>query len=243
MPLMYDSTNPADIPTTAPIVAGYIDGLYKWSPADWARFPNAKHVTIAVSPDTNDGMVLDVENGDATPDQAPGWCSLRRFAGVKPTIYCSASSIDAVVKSFEEQSVPQPMFWVADWTGHPHLYPGSVATQYANPPASGGNYDSSMTNDVWPDGVTPAPTPQPTPQPAPGGTVSVTLPILSQNPNPQSHVKTLQTLLNANNAWLHVDGIFGPATEQAVKNFQSFWHLAVDGIVGENTWNTLLAVG
>jgi peptidoglycan hydrolase-like protein with peptidoglycan-binding domain len=41
------------------------------------------------------------------------------------------------------------------------------------------------------------------------------------------------------NLGLVVDGVFGPATEQAVKEFQQGAGLAVDGIVGPQTWNAL----
>ena len=37
-----------------------------------------------------------------------------------------------------------------------------------------------------------------------------------------------------------LDGIFGPETERAVRAFQSENALSVDGIVGPNTWNSLL---
>ncbi len=38
---------------------------------------------------------------------------------------------------------------------------------------------------------------------------------------------------------IDIDGIFGPATEQAVKEFQKKYGLAVDGIVGRQTWNKI----
>ncbi len=53
----------------------------------------------------------------------------------------------------------------------------------------------------------------------------------------------LQTYLNQlslSSLVLKVDGDFGSKTETAVKNFQGFAKLTVDGIVGNNTWNALL---
>ena len=50
----------------------------------------------------------------------------------------------------------------------------------------------------------------------------------------------LQFMLNRNGANLTVDGIFGAQTENAVRAFQERNGLAVDGIVGNNTWKTLL---
>lgn len=47
-------------------------------------------------------------------------------------------------------------------------------------------------------------------------------------------VKTLQGRLN-----LVADGIFGPLTEEAVREFQTANGLAVDGIVGPKTWAAL----
>ncbi|HSP38889.1 MAG TPA: peptidoglycan-binding protein [Frankiaceae bacterium] len=38
-----------------------------------------------------------------------------------------------------------------------------------------------------------------------------------------------------------VDGVFGPRTEQSVREFQRGQGLTVDGIVGPQTWNALLA--
>lgn len=53
-------------------------------------------------------------------------------------------------------------------------------------------------------------------------------------------VEYLQRRLNGiGSASLVVDGIFGVATEEAVKKFQKFHGLTVDGIVGSQTWGKL----
>jgi murein L,D-transpeptidase YcbB/YkuD len=38
-----------------------------------------------------------------------------------------------------------------------------------------------------------------------------------------------------------VDGVFGPTTEQSVKHYQQNENLSVDGIVGKQTWTSLLS--
>lgn len=54
-------------------------------------------------------------------------------------------------------------------------------------------------------------------------------------------VKTVQLLLNAMGYGnLEVDGIFGSATELAVKRFQTSRGLEPDGVVGPDTWRYLL---
>ena len=54
------------------------------------------------------------------------------------------------------------------------------------------------------------------------------------------NVRVLQTVLNERGAHITVDGIFATQTETAVKAFQQEKHLAVDGIVGKNTWSALV---
>ena len=64
-------------------------------------------------------------------------------------------------------------------------------------------------------------------------------PLLKQGSN-NNFVFLLQFILNQNGANLNVDGIFGSQTLSAVRTFQQNNGLSVDGIVGPNTWKTLL---
>lgn len=54
-----------------------------------------------------------------------------------------------------------------------------------------------------------------------------------------SEVRALQTALNERGYGLEVDGRFGPATEAAVRRFQTTEGLAVDGVAGPNTLGRL----
>lgn len=56
-------------------------------------------------------------------------------------------------------------------------------------------------------------------------------------------VKEVQILLNAiAGAGLTLDGVFGAGTENAVKNFQRFFKLGVDGVVGPQTRRSMASV-
>jgi len=149
---MYDSVTPSAIPADAEVVAGYVDGLYRWSDADWARFPNAAKVRIAVFPWTNDGDVLDVETGDATPAQAPGWLAQRQAAnpGKRFTIYCSLSWVPEVQAACQGLDYD---LWIAHYTYQEHLEPGSVATQWTDKGSNGLNVDISLCLSSWVDGL------------------------------------------------------------------------------------------
>ena len=154
---MYDSTSAQDIPVQAEMVAGYIDGVYRWDPFDWRRFPTAVRVYIATSAQSNQGFVLDVEQGDASPPQCPAWIRMRQAAGlVKPTIYCARTAVTAVQESCSGLTYS---LWVADWTGLPHPVDGAAAVQYADSSMTGHHYDLSAVYDpFWPAGM-PAPLP------------------------------------------------------------------------------------
>ena len=178
MRIAYDSINPLDIPTVAPIVAGYVDGIFGlahlaygepgWDAAGWARFPNAVHVGIAVSALTNDGQVLDVETFDATPAQAPHWALMRIGSGLlAATIYVNRANgkavEDALLAAGFHPSDSKVLLFISTldgtrvvthWNdGTPVRFP-VVAVQYADAKLSGGNFDLSVVADYWP-GVDP----------------------------------------------------------------------------------------
>jgi zinc D-Ala-D-Ala carboxypeptidase len=73
--------------------------------------------------------------------------------------------------------------------------------------------------------------------------VTLGLPVLrkGQHAN-EPPVERLQFMLNfvKGSDDLDVDGIFGPRTEAAVRDFQQNENLSADGIVGKQTWTALL---
>lgn len=69
---MYDSVDVDEIPPDAEAVMGYTGGQWPTYEELLHRFPNARVVAIAISA-SGDGDLLDVEQGDATPEQAPDW--------------------------------------------------------------------------------------------------------------------------------------------------------------------------
>lgn len=82
------------------------------------------------------------------------------------------------------------------------------------------------------DGSTPAPPIAPPPTPA-------SKPVLRRGSKGPSVMELQRKLNGVSGAGLATDGDFGPRTEQAVKNFQAFFKLGVDGIVGPKTWGML----
>jgi peptidoglycan hydrolase-like protein with peptidoglycan-binding domain len=61
-----------------------------------------------------------------------------------------------------------------------------------------------------------------------------------QNGNQGHPIRALQFLLRAHGHNLAVDGMFGPATEAAVKAFQIGKGMTADGIVTPQTWSALI---
>lgn len=164
MRTMYDSATGMTIPAHATVVAGYIDGVYKWTTAEWDRFTHALKIEIAISASLNSGDVLDIETGDATPEQAEGWIKLRKAAGYyRPTIYCSRETVPAVRTGTGKYVLGTDYdLWVGDWTGVAHEVtapgPGAELTVAVVQYASTSAYDISVLyDDDWPHRTPPAP--------------------------------------------------------------------------------------
>lgn len=158
---MKDSVNWQDIPADTPMVAGYVPpSRFAWPPAAWAKFANSIEVRITPSAATSGrGIhVLDVETGDATAGQVPGWVNASRAAGQEPTIYTAYSNWASVINACIGANVAMPQFWIALWNNTqdlPTINVGgltyyAVAHQYADPATSGGNYDVSVVASYWP---------------------------------------------------------------------------------------------
>lgn len=147
--ILYDSTNAADIPASAQAVAGYVNGAYAWTNADWHYWSKVPTLRIDVL-NQGVGNVLDVERGDATPADAPLWLNRARARGIAlPLIYCSLAAFPAVIDAFARTGVPEGGYWIADWTGLAHqVTPPASIVQYADPAhGSGGHYDVSTVFD------------------------------------------------------------------------------------------------
>lgn len=157
MRTMYDTIDVMSLPDGADLYAGYDDGAWPDADAIAAKFPGKPVVRITTNPADDFGDCLDVENGDASPTDAPAWVAKRRAAGADPSVYCSLDPWPTIRQAFAAANVPEPHYWVAAYPGPgPVLIPGAVAHQYASPSTgSPGNYDVSVVADYWP-GVDPS---------------------------------------------------------------------------------------
>ncbi len=139
------------------ILMGYDDGRWPDAAAIAAAYPGKTVIRITTDPNDNEGDMLDVENGDASPADAPGWTVRRRAAGHGgPLNYFSEANRQAILDAYQVDGVPLPGFFVAAMPGDgPVLQqPTDVGHQYEDT----GPYDVSVVVDYLP-GIDPAPVP------------------------------------------------------------------------------------
>lgn len=241
---MYDSTTASEIREDAQIVAGYIDGLYAWSEADWARFPNAKHVLIVTNP-LNGGDVYDCEPGNRSDDpyvwpaQAVDWATRRVAAGIVPTIYCDRNDWPILRTAITNAGL-ECAWWIAAPHTQPSEMDGAIAVQFAfanDPAACGKNVDVSY---VYGPPLLPELPPVPTlPEIPPFPGYAIYGEGMYPNP-PNEAVRQFQAQLEARGYDCGgADGRDGPNTTNTMKRFQADAEIETDGVGGPITWEKL----
>jgi len=153
LPIGRDSVTASTIPLTnselgtnqgiLAAVMGYGDGNYQWSAADWQRFPSSMPKLSIVVNASHSGDILDIENGDATPADAPGWCDrFDRVGRRAPTLYCSRSAWPDVQAAIGNRKAD---FWISTLDGTTFVR-GAVAVQYKD---FGGYDESTILDPTW----------------------------------------------------------------------------------------------
>lgn len=149
---MFDSVDLSTIPASAFAAAGYTAGLYPTWRELLARFPHARHVSVAISA-VYHADCLDVEPLDATPAQAGPWARADMRAGFRrPCLYGDLAEMPAIKASLAHTLGShwrgRVLLWLAYYTGHPGVVAGYDATQYTDR-ALGRNLDESTVTNAF----------------------------------------------------------------------------------------------
>src|SRR6266545_4283956 len=162
---MWDAAFPPASPPPWEAVAGYIGGNtpHVWTDQEWARQPARWRLPIFTrstggDPNTDAAQAVRWLRAHGVP---PGVCValdyetridpdyLRVFdwiiqqAGYLTLLYGTRRTV-------VQNPRPSGGYWVAEWTGTPHLYPGSAATQWSGSGPFGGIYDPNLVADSTP---------------------------------------------------------------------------------------------
>lgn len=153
---MYDSIELDQFPANPEAVAGYVGGKWPTYEPLCAKFPNAHHLSIAVTASQR-ARCLDIEPGDASPAQAPGWFHnyADRSQGL-PVLYTSASQVAGLVATMTAAGITRERYliWSAHYTHSEHIcgvgcgYHAADATQWTDK-ALGRNLDQSLCSPAF----------------------------------------------------------------------------------------------
>ncbi len=158
---MYDSVDVSALPPGADAYAGYVDGKFPTFTTVRRRFQGsgAHLLSIAVFVSGN-ADALDIEAGDATNAQAPGWVK-RQLAGgaFRPCLYTSVSNMDALVATVNAARISrgEVRLWSAHFGQGKHICGPSTCrqTQHAcdgtqwTDVALGRSLDESVLHDTF----------------------------------------------------------------------------------------------
>src|SRR6266545_760209 len=162
---MFDSAFPPTNPPAWEVVAGYCGGNtpHVWTDQEWAaqkarwRLPIFTRSTGG-DPDADAAAAVRWLRAHGVP---PGCCvaldyETRIDAGylrVFDWIVGQAGYLTMVYgtrRTVVQNPRPSGGYWVAEWNGTPHLYPGSAATQWSGSGPFGGAYDPNLVADSTP---------------------------------------------------------------------------------------------
>ena len=162
---MFDAAFPPSAPPRWEVVAGYCGGNtpHVWTDQEWAAQPARYRLPIFTR--SHDGD----PNTDATHAVAwlrqhgvpPGCCVAldyetridAGYLGVFDWVVTQAGYLTLLYgtrRTVLQNPRPSGGYWVAEWTGTPHLYPGSAATQWSGSGPFGGAYDPNLVADSTP---------------------------------------------------------------------------------------------
>lgn len=169
--IMRDSITLTDIPVQGTqIVAVYSNGKFRTTPAAVAqRFGDIPVAWIDVIGNNPQGAgVLDIENGDATPQTAAHWVAARHTIERAPVLYVNRSNVTAVFNVMQAHGWKIGVhfrIWIATLDGTERIpdMTGVVAVQARGSAQNHANFDESVVYDpTWhPTGPTPPPLPPP----------------------------------------------------------------------------------
>lgn len=140
---LYDSVQAWGVPELGPedLAAGYETGGLVSFPGLRDRF-GWRVLSIDVTGRSFGADVVDLERGDASPAELPNWLKVHNEGRPTGVVYCSYSRWDEARRA--AGSIPC-LWWVAEWTGSPHLPLGADACQFATSPA----YDVSVFSPAF----------------------------------------------------------------------------------------------
>jgi hypothetical protein len=105
--VMYDSVDVSQIPLDAKAAAGYVGGAWPTFASGALRrwLPHARLVSIAVA-SRHRAEELDIEPGDATPRDAPGFVRHEHGEGVeRPAVYAAVTEMEAVLDELDDGGI------------------------------------------------------------------------------------------------------------------------------------------
>lgn len=157
--VMYDDVDLSLIPKDAQAVAGYVGGNWPTFAKLKMWFPGARQrISVAVNA-SEDADILDIENGDATNDQAVAWFRRQHTPANRPGFYTSVSNVAALTNILGRAGIQRSAYrlWTAHYTDKPHLCSSSCyagmpttadATQYTSH-ALGRSLDASVVTPAF----------------------------------------------------------------------------------------------